>query len=126
MEYLRIKKSFAFGWAMLFSLFLPFGVFLTVYGFVNIHTHIMWGILGIILTLSSFYSVPFLWIYFAKFVSMKKLCTLIVEGKIYSISDLCSRLKKPEKYVLRLVKTMIQRGFLLGFTLDNAKYLRQL
>lgn len=123
MDYLQIKKVFSLFWAILFSLFLPFGVFLTVYGFLHIYSHLSWGILGIILSFFSFYIVPFLWIHFAKYVTMKKLGKLILADNIYSVSQLCNRIKRQKKYVVDLLKKMIQQGFLQNYTMEKNEFI---
>lgn len=71
----------------------------------------------------SFYIVPFLWIHFAKYVTMKKLGKLILADNIYSVSQLCNRIKRQKKYVVDLLKKMIQQGFLQNYTMEKNEFI---
>ncbi len=121
MDRLETKRKNALVWAIALSIGLPLGIFMIVFGFTHGKSTLAMAIVGIVVTVISFYGTPLIWIRFGQLSYFKNLRNEILEG-IRSVNMLAGVHNKAAKEMANDVKTLIQKGYLNGYViLDNEK-----
>jgi len=107
--------------SIIFSIFLPLGIFLIVFGSTNDSSASL--VIGIVMCVLSFYGAPFLWMGFSENKRKKNLCDQIELDNIQEIEKLASINNKSFQQTLNDVKSLISKRYLQNFEIYNDKFI---
>ena len=106
--------------SLIFTVFLPVGIVLIIFGASK--SSILLTI-GIILTVLGFYGCPIVWIKFGEMKVYQNVCNQIIKNNIQSIDELASIYGKKSEEMLKNVQYLIAQGYLMGFEIVDGKYI---
>mgnify|MGYP007047908083 CR=1 FL=1 len=106
--------------SLLFTAFLPVGVFLIIFGATK--SSILLTI-GIILAVLGFYGCPMLWVKYGEMKTYQNACNQITRNNIQTIEELATINNQKPEDALKAVQYLIAQGYLLGYEIVGGKYI---
>lgn len=106
--------------SLIFTVFLPVGIFLIIYG---ASKNSILLTVGIILTVLGFYGCPIVWIKFGEMKVYQKVCNQITKNGVQNIEELASINANKVEVMQKDVNYLIAQGYLLGYEIVDGKYI---
>lgn len=103
--------------ALVLTIMLPLGIFMTIFGAIT-HRFVMMGF-GIAFIVLGFYAMPVAWVHYGGKRRLKVIYRLIEEENFYTVSTIASHLSLKERDVNSDINNLILYGFLKGYIFRN-------
>ena len=116
-----IKKRFFYFATILSILFIP-GILAIIFG--SIYNMLWLTIVGCVIAIASFYGLPLLWVSYTVWSHRCRIIEVVKTEYTYSYSELAKKCGRPVKEIADHIKYLVAKGYLIGFTYDNEKLIR--